>query len=176
MDIESQKLMQEQFSKLPTELQAALKSPQLHEKIRIIGSKHQLHIDQMGKLEDEVVMFMMGFTEPEEFMSQLVNDLSVSTTTAGDIAVDIGKEIMVPIRGSMKKADGQGAPSGPSTPVTSAISKPAELHPADAMLSQKTVTTVAPPTPKPLIPPAAPKVEPTAPQPYKADPYREPTT
>jgi hypothetical protein len=187
MDTESQKLLSEQFSKLPPELQSALQSPQLPEQVKIIGEKHQLHLDQIGKLKDEVVMFMMGFSEPEDLLSHLVNDIGVSMQAAGEIASEISQEIMIPIRDSLKGLDTTGVLPQP-------VPKTVELHPADTMLVQKTVS--ATPTPGPSAAPApqapqsvtpatpvpsttvatpAPKpIDPSAPKPYKADPYREP--
>lgn len=78
------------------------------------------------------------------------------------------------------------APAAVAPTPTASPAKPAELHPADFMLSQKTVTTApaapaAPAAPSGSTPtpaaaaPTATKPQPPAPKPYTADPYREPT-
>lgn len=236
MDADANKAMEEQFSKLPPELQKVLKSPELPQKVNAIGQRHQLHIDQMGKLRDEVVMFLMGFSEPQDFLEHLVSEVGVTAAAAGEIATDVSTDILIPIQDSMKASDGFAAPK-PSTPMpppapatpppppapapkavvppapastaapkppvpATLVPKPAELHPADVMLTQKTVTvapppaakapTPPPPAQKPAAPapgaPSAPAAAPQNAQPnnaqkpgtppppksYSADPYREP--
>ncbi len=88
--------------------------------------------------------------------------MSVDQTTAEAIAKEINEKLFLKIRESMK-----GTPQ--STPAPAPASKPIEPHPADLMLTQKTVTTA--PT-NPTSPEAS---KGATPKPYKADPYREPT-
>ena len=189
------------FAELPEDIQKAVKSADVDKKIHEISTKHQLHIDQAGALGDEVLLAMLGFTDMADFADNIAEHLNLPADKAETIAQDIGTVLFIPIRESMQEfmeqralhetllAEKTEATKQPPMPTTIApiLTKPANLHPADAMLSQKTVTTAPLPAPKlpiaavstaptPTNPIAALKVEPTAPQPYKADPYREPTT
>ncbi len=102
MDDEAKKLIKEQYAKLPPVLQEAMQSAHLHEQIAAIGAKHQLHIDQMGLLEDEVMFLMMGFTEPIEFPGHLQENLNISAEVAQKLAIDINENILLPIRDRME--------------------------------------------------------------------------
>ena len=98
MDDKTKNLIKEQYAKLPPVLQKAIQSTDLHDQITAIGTKHQLHIDQMGLLEDEISLLMMGFTEPIEFAGALQENVHVTADQAQKIAADINQEILLPIR------------------------------------------------------------------------------
>lgn len=250
MDSDTKDLLKKQFEKLPVDVQRAIQSSHLHEQIEAIGKKHQLHIDQIGQLEEETVFVMLGFSDPADFVAHLTANLHLDVKKAEEIANDVGQKIMFPIRDSMrkfmeeeaKKETGQTAkdvpaitqslpeiptketsvvmPSAakaeitpppkatpalavtasppkpaapaPATPAPAAAAPPSkqlEMHAADLMLSEPTVSLApkpaAPAAPaQPAAPPNVPtapvptapaaKVEAPKPAPYKADPYREP--
>ena len=165
---------QARYYKLPQEVQDFLYSYEMLSTIKEIGQKNGLHIDQVGLLQVETNAVLLGFTEAQDFSSQLAENLHLEKPRADMVAKDVNEKILVKIRETMKKTDEQkkaATPVPPSAPAPAI--KSAEAHPADLMLTQKTVT-VAPTASKPAAPP--PPTPPSAPQPYKADPYREPTT
>lgn len=224
MDQALEAQVQQRLSELPEEIRLAVQSADLDRKIQAIGQKHKLHIDQIGNLEDETLLVMLGFADPTEFMDQLVERASVTPVQASLISADVAHDIFMPIRESMrlwaerrksmKDTDSAPAPTAPASSVVMPSSKPVEtppapvairtpapaapivppvaqtpaaapkpapdLHAADAMLSQKQVSTPASATAAPLAAPAAapapqkPAPSPAQPQNYKADPYREP--
>ncbi len=170
MEEEIQKNIEERMAELPEDVRAAILASDFEEKIRTISQKNNLHIDQAALLGDLAMLVMLGFASGEAFEANLATSLRIPAAQATTIATDINTQLFMSIRESMKNFANTKEPPTPLVP------KAQEIHPADAILLQKTVT-IAPPTAlKPTIPPATPKVEPTAPQPYKADPYREPTT
>ena len=190
MEQELQKKIEARFEELPDDVQRAIKSADVDKKIRDIAAKHQLHIDQSGALGDEVLMAMMGFSDMAEFACNIAEHVKVPAEKAEAMAQDIGTTLFIPIRKSMqefteqralqetilaqkREAPAQAPEPAPAVPVPAKITapaapppsfvpKPVVPHPADMMLSQKTVTSAPP--------------KPPAPQPYKADPYREPTS
>ena len=133
---------------------------------------------------------MLGFTGTADYPAVLAETMDIDIAKAGAVAQDVNDLLFTKIRDAMKRTyEKQKAVSATvsapvavkitTPPLPVAISKPIEPHPADLMLTQKTVTT-APTTPKPATPPAPPQAPkpatpPVTPQPYKADPYREPT-
>lgn len=237
MDQDLTKKIQARLEELPEDIRKAVQSADVGKKIQELGTKHALHLDQIGNLGDEIYMVMLGFTDPAEFAENLAKELNLPKEKAGALAQDVGTSLFVPIRESMQEfmeeralheavlEEGK-APAVQTTPAVSAAKittppppatprppvvpapalqkppvaapppvvppKPIEAHPADLMLTQKTVS-VAPQAPKPQsitpatpVPPkpAAPAAPvtpkpatppPPAPQPYKTDPYREPT-
>lgn len=167
--------VKQKFDSLPQDVKALVYSSHMSSTLQAIGTKYQLHIDQVGTLEAETADVMTGFSKLEDFVTNLRESLSIEQPVAENIAKEINEGLFLKIRESMKSLQSSD-PTPPSpAPQPSQLplqTKKPEIHPADAMLSQKTVTTA----PTPVIPTAAPKAESTAPQPYKADPYREPTT
>ncbi len=151
---------------LPPDIQGLVYSAHMLDVIQSIGTKYKLHIDQVGTLEAEVADIMIGFTPAEKFVPNLMATLSLDQATAENIAKDINDELFIKIREAMKKLPQNVVPAPapaapPAAPILPTVQKPAEPHPADMVLSQKTVTTAP--------------VTPLKPEPYKADPYREPT-
>ena len=194
MDQDLTKKIKDRLEELPEDTRKAVQSADVDKKIQEIGAKNALHLDQIGNLGDETYMVMLGFTDPAEFAENIAKELNVPKEKAEAIAKDIGTALFIPIRESMQQFMEERAlheaileegkapavqtlptapiaitkPLIPPVPVT----KPTQPHPADLMLTQKTVT-VAPAAPTNPTSPEASKG--AAPQPYKADPYREPT-
>ena len=96
-----QNQIEQRMAELPQDVRDVVLSSQLGERLREIGQKHGLHIDQIGVLEDEVMLVMLGFFEPEDFNNQIANQLHLSTLDATAIAQEINQVIFLPIRESM---------------------------------------------------------------------------
>src|SRR3989338_4835974 len=200
MDQDLATKIQNRLEELPEEIRRAVQSAEVDRKIREVGTKNALHVDQIGNLSDETYMVMLCFTDPAEFAENLSKELNISAEKANTVAQDIGTSIFIPIRGSMQEfteqqalqetlvAESKKTPAieRTSIPIVKPVSivpasapKAIEPHPADMMLAQKTVI-LAPTTP-PTSPEASkgtakpPATPPPAPKPYTADPYREPT-
>lgn len=170
MDDELTKKIQLRLAELPLDIKQAVESSDLDKKIQGIGVKFQLHLDQLGGLEDETLLVMLGFENSENFIDKLIKSMSLPRTQAEAIAAEINREIFTPIRESLKKisAPSQASQTPPPAQNTPAAIPPVPLapHPHDLMLVEKTVTTP--------IKPATPAAPPPKPQNYPKDPYREP--
>jgi hypothetical protein len=90
--------IQAQFEKLPTEVQAAVSSTDVNNKIEAISQRHGLHMDQLSELVDEIGLIMMGLRKSSLFTSDLCSRLSVDRTVAQKIAQDVGNEIFSAIK------------------------------------------------------------------------------
>lgn len=151
MDQALEAQVQQRLNELPEEIRLAVQSADLDRKIQAIGQKHKLHIDQIGNLEDETLLVMLGFADPTEFMDQLVERASVTPVQASLISADVAHDIFMPIRESMrlwaerkksmKDTDAAPAPTIPAPSVVMPSSKPA-------------VSVAAAPTPTPAPTPA----------------------
>lgn len=171
MDNDALKQIEQRLAELPTDVRAAIQDSALDTNIRAIGERHKLHIDQMGELGDETMLAMLGFSPLETFGRRLSSTLNLAPEAGEAIAGDISREIFGSIRESMKKfaeARKTPSPTAPVQPVAATPQGPAapqkpplspEMHQAEVMLSQKTVSLAPAATEKPI---------------YKADPYREP--
>ena len=99
--------IQAQFEKLPKELQDAISSPDIHDKIQKIGGKHNLHIDQIGELVDQIGLVMLGLKKASNFVADTSARLSISQKNAKEVADDINREIFSTIKTHMREAEEQ---------------------------------------------------------------------
>jgi hypothetical protein len=145
----------QRLAELPADVRQAVQGADIGKKIGALGVTYGLHIDQIGALEDETMMVMLGFLSPDGFEQHIATTLRLAPDISAQIAKDINSNIFLAVRASLREftAKQHTTSSTAPAPVTT-------LHPADTILSQKTVT-IAPGAD--LKPPA-----------YKADPYREP--
>ncbi len=177
MDIDIQAKIAQRLAELPPDVRHAIESASWEPKIREIGQRHALHIDQMGLLEDETLLVMLGFAGTDEFAPQIAEQLHIPPEKAQVLAAEVNTEIFLPIRESMKRfmeARHSAQPtvtpdvSTPQPPETTPIQpsavekveKPVDMH-AETILTQPTASVAPAPKPqeKPII---------------KVDPYREP--
>lgn len=176
------------FNSLPDGIKKLLYSFEMTAVITKVGEKHGLHLDQMDFLNAETAQVMIGFLDAKDFSEAIAEDLGVDQQKANAIAKDVNDMLFAKIREVMQKPATPAAPEAPANPPAVAAApaaapvpaKAAEIHPADLLLTQKTV--VAPVSAQPAAEKAAPavaaplqKTEPPKPEDYKADPYREPT-
>lgn len=196
--------IEQRLAELPDDVRSAVLSAQLGEHVREIGQKHNLHIDQIGMLEDETMLVMLGFFPPETFSEQIAEQLRIPEADAALVAQEVNDQIFLPIRESMKRftelkrvqAQTPSVQTLPSnslqtqTVVTSApttvipIQKPTSTPilpqtavptPAPTPSAPQINTSTTPPPPPPASPTEKMLTEPTVAKPiYKADPYREP--
>lgn len=177
--------IQQRLAELPADVQAAIQSSDLHAKVTTIGGKYQLHIDQLGELEDEVMLAMLGFAPIEGMGARFAQTLRLTPQVGEQLAGDINAQIFGSIRESMKAfAATKAAAANPAPTLTqpTAVSVPSatpgipakppvapDMHKADVVLTEKTIST-----PPPAAATSAATTTPATPPIYKADPYREP--
>ncbi len=185
---------QEQFKKLPKEVQELLYSDQMLAIIKQIGDKNHLHIDQLGTLETTVGQVMLGFLDTARFPAELVEMLGVDRARADAIAQDVNDLLFVQIREALKAVPRVANEGSEDTTDDATDGTDARMG-EDALVSDAGGTGAIAPVTAP--PPAPPKPKPsdvssateamlhetttavapataTRPAIYKADPYREP--
>ncbi|MEI6864002.1 MAG: hypothetical protein WCK46_01340 [Candidatus Adlerbacteria bacterium] len=188
-----QEKIKERLAELPQDVQDAVLSADMGTHIHSIGQKHGLHIDQIGKLEDETMLVMLGFFDADTFNQQIQDQLAIPAEDAAAIAGEVSDTVFAPIRESLKnfvtnKATPEKVEQNSALPAVqiaplpavTALSAPAvasvpaiSMPVAEKMLTEKTVV-VAPTMPAPALVQNTP-AQPTTPRPiYKTDPYREP--
>ena len=186
--IHTKEEIQKRLDSLPPDIKNLLYSLDFDVLVQQVSAKNRLHIDQMALLAAETNEVMTGFSDPKDFESNLVESLQVDRAKAEAVAKDINEQLFVKIRESMKKmyeqqktvTEKSAAPATQPAPAPSPTPKLPELHAADTMLSEKTVSVPTPPAPPKATQDTAPSPsvaqakEGPKPGPYKTDPYREP--
>ncbi|NQV93254.1 hypothetical protein HQ403_02020 [Candidatus Kaiserbacteria bacterium] len=97
-------MIQERFAKLPPKLQEAITSTEVAEKLREIAQKYRLHLDQGQILENETYMVLLGVEQAGKYEENLKKELNISSEQAGQLARDVGKDIFLSIRNTLKES------------------------------------------------------------------------
>lgn len=98
--------LQEMFRALPKDIQDAIFSLDVSEKINTIGRKNSLTVDQLGEFGSEIGLVLLGATKVSEFVDNLAERLKVSKDYALRLAGATNTEIFSPIRSSLEKVQG----------------------------------------------------------------------
>ena len=91
------------YEQLPENVQEAISSVAVSEKLQEIAKRNDLHIDEAGIVSDEVTMVMLGIENPKDFVDELQNKLKLPREKVVKLAKDVDKEIFETIRESLRK-------------------------------------------------------------------------
>lgn len=97
--------IQEQFEKLPADVQAAVTSTEVNDKIEAIAKKYNLLIDQTGELVDEIGLAMLGLVRSGDFVEHLISRCSISRKAALEIAEDVNTDVFSTIKKYMRELE-----------------------------------------------------------------------
>lgn len=100
------KTIESKFNEVPKDIQQAILSFDLLEKIEAIGKKYKLKTDDIGNLAEEVGAVMLGITRPQDFVSKIKS--RIDKENAEKIVIDLNKEVFSQIRESLKKVHKMG--------------------------------------------------------------------
>ena len=95
--------VEKRLAELPEDVRAAVLGADLDKHIQEIGATHQLHIDQIGVLSDEVLLAMLGFTELDKLSESIAAQAHIDAATAEKVAQDVSEHVFLPIRESMER-------------------------------------------------------------------------
>jgi len=98
------------YKDLPGDVQNALYSPETGSKIRLIGSRYKLHVDQIGDLGDIIELVFLGDINIKDFPSEINSALKLSEEDTVSMIKDINTEIFEPIRESLMEIYGDTTP------------------------------------------------------------------
>jgi hypothetical protein len=102
-DQQLQQQLGERLKQLPKVVQDAIASADVQRHLRELASTHKLHIDQWELLENNVMLTLLGFQEPEALPTELQKDLNVDTAVASALAEDISRVVFAPIREELER-------------------------------------------------------------------------
>ena len=96
------KRIKEKFDSLPKEIQDIILSSNYQDSLLEIGRKYQLNVEQMGIMEQETTIAMMGLTPTTDFEKELTRELNIDSAKSSEIAKDISEKIFFKIRELLK--------------------------------------------------------------------------
>lgn len=97
----NQKLIEERVAMLPPYIRTALGNINWGPEILNIGKKFGLHVDEMGTLQTETVLVLVGLVHPNEYPANLRQELHVPQEKIDGIVKDVNEKILKTIRQSL---------------------------------------------------------------------------
>ena len=97
MDIPKEKRIK-RYHRLPKILQEAMSSEESVKIFQNIAKKHELQIDQTGKVAEQVSFVILGFAKAEDFVTNLKKKLHLSDEKIQTITKDLNEQIFAPIK------------------------------------------------------------------------------
>lgn len=91
-------LIQEKMDALPSHIQESLAKINWEQEIISIGQKHGLHIDEMGTLQTETILVLVGLAHPDQYPNNLKKDLHLSTEKIDSIVADVNEKVFKNVR------------------------------------------------------------------------------
>jgi len=101
----TQQEIQDQFDRLPTEVQNAINASDLPDKISVIGKKYALHTDQLGELVDEIGLVILGLRRSSAFIGDMIERASLSSKDAHAIAEEVNTSIFSTIKAHLQNVE-----------------------------------------------------------------------
>lgn len=121
-------LITERLKELPQYVKEAISSVSPSAKVGVIAKRNNLHVDQAAVLEQEVLLAMLGISDPNQFAQSLVSEGGFERHVADKIAGEVAEDLFLPIRDAMRRFTDEEASKETSPPSTS----PQTQTPAEA--------------------------------------------
>ena len=102
---ETDKLIEEQLKTLPPNLQQAIDAVPWKSLVQEIGKANVLDTEQITSLEQETMFIIYAFENPNDYVSNIIREVSVSEESAYTIAESVADKIFDPI--SQKSESGK---------------------------------------------------------------------
>lgn len=103
-------LIEEQFKKLPLNLQRAIKIVPWKALVREIGQANTLDTEQILALEQETMFIIYGFEDPRDYVSNLTSAVGIDETAALAIAETVSEKIFNIIESEAEKETEKAEP------------------------------------------------------------------
>lgn len=104
MDPEFKAKIEERMQEIPAPLAEAIRESGWETIVFDIGRKHALHINDIGNMQNELILVLTGISHPDNFNSFVRSDLGVSTEKANDIIEQINLRVNEKIKDHLKEA------------------------------------------------------------------------
>ncbi len=139
-------ILKDAFTALPKVLQDAITNADVQANLRKLAEVHKLHLDKWTVLENEIMMALLGITDPTDLTHAISEQVGVPLEQAQQIADSVASIVFDPIQDELKGEVGEsrstlenidyveGSQMKPSGPIdiskfTPAHSDPAQYHP-----------------------------------------------
>ncbi len=159
-------LLAQAFAQAPGYIQDFVRSGKYDGFLEKVRTTENLHIDVLDTVSDEVLMMLLGMSEPQELTDNLKKEAGLTDAQADSVIAIANREIFAPLQEELRESQSSaGEASAPETPVIPVSPVPAALSPAPAPAAPPPVLAPVPsplaeqtPAPVPAPVPAEPMV------------------
>jgi hypothetical protein len=102
MDENTTKIIKEKFDALPESVQEVILSSDYQDTLIKIGQQYNLNVEQIGILERETTLTMMGLTSMNNFEIELTRELNIDKEKGAQIVKEIDEKVFLKIRDLLK--------------------------------------------------------------------------
>ena len=165
------------YELLPDDIKAAIMDAGYQQKLLDLAKAQKLTYEELGILETETTMVLLGMTKPADYRDELQNELKKNDPEVDAIVKAVNEQVFAPVRASLERVyENQKDPADyiPDSIVSGVEDKPKEpvmpptvrAIPTDASLpSSKPVAPATPWSPTPAVPGVPSAAVPAAPAP-----------
>ena len=155
------------YELLPEDIKQAIMDDNYQMKLFEIGKANKLTYEELGSLEMETTMVLLGMTRPTEFRDELQLELKKNDAEIDALVTVVNEQVFTPIRASLDRvyaAKKDPADYIPESITTGFVAKPVAQTPApmqtasSILLKPENTTVPTATTPKPITPVAAPSL------------------
>jgi len=103
MKLFSQQELEKAFNALPDDIKSAITAENSGNDITAIAKNKNLHIDQAGILNQEIVFVMLGLVKTSEFEPRIRERLGLDAGKAKELTEAVNEQMFAPLRVSIMK-------------------------------------------------------------------------
>ncbi len=100
---DNSKLIQARYLQLPPEIQDLITADRTRKFILELGKRNGVHVDELGILENEILIVMLGLEDPARLPAQLRARAHFSEEKASAIAAEVDKQLLAPLRSAYER-------------------------------------------------------------------------
>lgn len=128
--------MADRFALLPEELQKVIMGSNYQQQLFDIAKTHKMTFEELGTLELETTMVLLGMTRPEEYRDEIQVELKKNDSDIDALVKDVNEKVLAPVRGALER-------------VYAAKKDPADYLTKEPSVSDAPAMRMTPPAPTP---------------------------
>lgn len=104
MDIEFKKKIEERMQELPPALAEAIRRSNWEKLVFDIGREHSLHVDDIGEIQNELILVLTGIVHPDTFREVMIEEIGIKAEKADTIISEINEKINERIKAELRRS------------------------------------------------------------------------
>lgn len=100
-------ILKDAFTSLPKVLQDAITNADIQANLRKLAKVHKLHLDKWTVLENEIMMALLGITDPTDLPHAISEQVGIPLEQAQQISSSVAEIVFDPIQDELKGEVGE---------------------------------------------------------------------